>query len=220
MLIHCIAEIVSCRNFFFIEFPCLVVMLGGDIRSCRADQLNFGIFCVDCLFECLISTKEVNLFRLPLLIADADHRQPEGLWMSHFCTDTSPGAVCRTVCKLDQVNRILQKLLKLRLVHFHQLIGLELTRQTDIQNRQRLCTDQLTQQKIFIKTDAEGLVVMGILRVPSVFLARQMHCPAIEIRAAIFDVADALFPAVAVFQCISFDNTSTRKTQKTGMQAF
>ena len=133
MFIYCIAEIVSCRNFFFLEFPCLVVTLGGDIRSCRADQLNFGIFCVDCLFECLISTKR-SIFSVCHCSLPMPTIVNEGLWMSHFCTDTAPGTVHRAVCKLDQVNRILQKLLKLRLVHFHQLIGLELTRQADIQN--------------------------------------------------------------------------------------
>ena len=171
-------------------------------------------------FKRPVPRKKVYFIRLPLLVPDAHHRHSKGFRMSHPCTHASPAAVHRSVCKFYQIKGILHKLLKFRLVHLYQLIGLVLACKPYVQYRQRLCPYQFTQKEIFIIAYPQRLIIMGILCMPAIFLICLMYCPAVEIAAPLFCRPDALLPAITVFQCISLDDTSSRKTQKSRMKPF
>ena len=97
----------------------------------------------------------------PLLVADGDEFQPERFRMAHFSTQRSPLILGRVaVGELDQVQHIVD--IGLQFVH-RRMAGLvlELAGQSDIKYRQRLGSDLLGQQEIFVEPQSVTLEVVG-----------------------------------------------------------
>ena len=163
-----------------------------------------------------ITVSQIQVLRLPLLISNRKVIHTERLWMSHFGTQCAPFTVHRTIGKLNEIQCILHIFLKFCTVRIHHFCRTELTRGANIQHRKRFCPQQLTQQKIFIKSKSERLSIMRIrpFRHRIIFAPFIIKSPQIRNITAVFHIPYCIFPIITVVQTDAFHNTSSRETHK------
>ena len=106
MLVHRVHEIVFVR-VFVVKIPGCRVAVGRYIRSCGTDQADKRIAFVYGLFKCGIALEEVRALRLPLLVANTQKSKIKWFRMSHFFPYCAPFCIRTSVCKFNQVKRIL-----------------------------------------------------------------------------------------------------------------
>ena len=137
MLIHRIDKI-----FFFLcrrtdPVPGRFIFFGIHIGPGGTKQPDFRIFFMNRLFEQLISMEEIHLFGFPLLVPDAQHTKPERLRMSAGSAQRPPFCGNIPICKFNQIQGVLYKLLKFHTVRGHLLGGLILAGQAHIHHGNR-----------------------------------------------------------------------------------
>src|SRR5436309_3654575 len=83
----------------------------------------------------------------------------ERLRMSESRAFRPPLARHWTVCKLHQIESILNK--RIELVDGHEFAGIKLASHSAIENWQRLGSDIFAEHEVFIKTEPKRLIVVG-----------------------------------------------------------
>ncbi|MCR6657037.1 MAG: hypothetical protein NVV63_14780 [Opitutus sp.] len=92
-----------------------------------------------------------------------------------------------------------------------KLAGVELTRHTAVDDRQRGRADIFAEQEILIKPDAETLVVIGCR---AMF---ELGVPAIDEQFALFNRTDGFLPLIAQFEPAALDDAATGKAEEAGL---
>ena len=222
MLIHCIAEIRIRLLAVPVEVPCKTGQRCIKDRPCRSEQPHIRVYFMNCLFKQLMTFKQIEIFCLPLLISNGDHIKTKRLRMPHLRTETAPLAPDISICKLDQIQCILNVLLECRIICTHHLRCTELACRAKVQYRKRLRSKQLAQQEILIKTNAIGLSIVCIraLYIQPLFAPVIIKRPEIRNISTIFPFTDCLFPAITVCKADSFHNTAAREADKARSRRF
>ena len=171
---------------------------------------------MDGLFKQLIPLKEIRLLRLPLLIAYAHHGEAEGFPVAHLYPDSSPRRALIPVCKLNEIQRILQEFLKFRTVSGHHLIGLILAGKPHVQHGQGLGSDQLTEQEIFVISQSQCLVIMAVDALIAVLFAVSMHRPAVPVVPSGPLGLQTVLEPIAVGQRVTLHDAAAGKAQESG----
>ncbi len=216
MLIHRITELRIFLCFFPIILPRILCSGTLHKRSRRSKQPDLRIFCMNSRFKPFITISQIQILRLPLLISNGKEIHTERLRMSHFGTQCAPFAVHRAISKLNEIQCILHIFLKFRTVRIHHFCGTELTRSADIQHRKRFCSQQFTQQEIFIKSKSKRLSIMCVrpLRHRIIFAPVIIKGPQIWNIAAVFHIPYRIFPVIPVIKADAFHDAAARETHK------
>ena len=195
VLVHCVV-----RKAAQDSAPAGIEQTAVCHRSAGNDTYNIRI----CFFhfrpDLLIPVK-VDV--CPVLVPDGKKPQVERLLMSHLPTQSAPVRFRIPQCEFQQVQDILRPCCQRLIVH-RRFIGFPgLAQQAAAHDRQRQCSDFLTQAEVLIKADTIALHI----------------APGVPVLFPLFHRTDSILPPVQILPFpAAFRNTSSGEAQKTGMK--
>ena len=145
--------------------PAHVVGLPVHHGACAADQADGGILLPDGPGE------QRHVLMEPLVDFLVAHRQvvqAEGRGMAHLRADAAPAGIRRALGELDQIHSVLNVLLQKRPLGKAQMMGI----QPAVDHRQRLATNVLAEEEVFVEAQPHGLVVAPVVAAGGTVLHR------------------------------------------------
>ena len=192
--------------------PAVAEMVILGIRAACADELYLG---VSLAHLGGYDGEAVEIWRLPLLVADGQELEVERLGMPHVGTKLGPlvlGGVA--VGKVDEVDAVVDELLQAFLsagrVCF--LAVLELADHAHVEHGQRLGANLLSQLEILEEAEAVALEIVGKIAVGEGIF------PAVLVDGAVLDGAYGIFPLVAQVERSALNYAAAGEAEDTGME--
>ena len=131
---------------------------------------------------------------LPLLVADAEIFESEGLRVSHIRAHASPYGIRTAARKLDDVQGVLNIRFKLGAVERNELRRHILTRNAHTDDGQRLRAQIFRKAEVLVIAHAERLPVMAVRRTEVIALVRRVHRPTVPVMLSALLLPDGIFP--------------------------
>ena len=220
MLVGRIDKFFVLLKIFERPCPCALMARRIHVGADRADDFDLRIFFPHARGKDFKTGVEMAFFGLPLLVAQPDIFKPERLGMSHFSAHSAPYRVSSAVCKLHDVERILNIGLELGIVGGYRLFRHILAGNPQTDDRQRLCAQVFTEKKILIPADAERLTIVRKRRNKIPLRPRAVHRPTVPVVPSAFGLSHGKLPAITVGKRIPLNDATSGEAHKPGMQTF
>ena len=186
--------------------PHAVEGLSGWERAGGDDELDLRMLGLERGGEDLVA---IDVAGAPLLVADADHGEMEGLGMAHLGAELAPGRGDGAVGEFDEVEGVADVFVELG--ERGGFAGVELAGHAAVEDGQGFGADVFGELEVFVEAEAEGLEVVG--RRAGV----ELVVPAIDDGLSFGDVADGGLPAIAGDELAALDDAASGEAEEAGV---